>query len=77
MARGMGGTFEDWSIEVEEFYDAANQVVTVLRQHGKAKHGGPEVEMRFAQVWTFRDGLLARMNMYADRDEALAAAGLA
>jgi ketosteroid isomerase-like protein len=71
------GTFEDWSIEVEEFYDAANQVVTVLRQHGKAKHGGPEVEMRFAQVWTFRDGLLARMNMYADRDEALAAAGLA
>jgi ketosteroid isomerase-like protein len=33
--------------------------------------------MRFAQVWTFRDGLIARMEMYLDRDEALAAAGLA
>lgn len=52
-------------------------MVTVLRQHGKAKHGGPEVEMRFAQVWTFRrDGLVTRMNMYADRAEALEAAGV-
>jgi ketosteroid isomerase-like protein len=32
--------------------------------------------MRFAQTWTFRDGLVARMQMYADRDEALQAAGL-
>jgi hypothetical protein len=27
-------------------------------------------------VGTFRDGLIARMEMYADRNEALAAAGL-
>jgi ketosteroid isomerase-like protein len=33
--------------------------------------------MRFAQVWTFRDGLVARMEMYAHRAEALAAVGLA
>jgi ketosteroid isomerase-like protein len=32
--------------------------------------------MRFAQVWTFLDGLVARMEMYADRAEALEAAGL-
>jgi ketosteroid isomerase-like protein len=32
--------------------------------------------MRFGRVWTFRDGLIARMEMYADRDEALEAAGL-
>jgi ketosteroid isomerase-like protein len=29
--------------------------------------------MRFAQVWTFRDGLVARVEMYADRDDALEA----
>jgi ketosteroid isomerase-like protein len=51
-------------------------VVTIARQHWKGKHGGPEVEMRLAQVWTFRDGLGARMEMYADRKEALEAAGL-
>jgi hypothetical protein len=64
------------SLDIEEVFDAGDQVVTIVRQHGKARHGGPEVEMRFAQVWTFRDGLGARMEMCADRDEALEAAGL-
>jgi ketosteroid isomerase-like protein len=67
---------EDWVFDVEEVFDAEDRVVTVGRQHAKPKHGGPEVEMRIAQVWTFRDGLIARMEMYADRDEALEAAGL-
>jgi len=69
-------SFEDWSIVIEEVFDAGDQVVAIVRQRGTAKHGGPEVEMRVAQVWTFRDGLAARMEMYADRDEALEAAGL-
>jgi ketosteroid isomerase-like protein len=68
--------FEDWSIEVEETFEAGDRVVVFVRQHATAKHGGPKVEMRFAQVWTFRNGLLTRMEMYADRDEALEAAGL-
>jgi hypothetical protein len=38
--------------------------------------GRSGVEMRLAQVWTCRDGLGARMEMYADRKEALEAAGL-
>ena len=68
--------FENWSIEVSEVVDAGDQVVTVVDQRANAKHGGPDVEMRLAQVWTFRDGLLARMEMYADRAEAVRAAGL-
>jgi ketosteroid isomerase-like protein len=68
--------FENWSLDVEEVFDAEDQVVTIVRQHATPRHGGPEVEMRFAQVWTFRDGLVARMEMYAERDEALEAAGL-
>jgi ketosteroid isomerase-like protein len=57
-------------------FDADDRVVTFVRQHATSKQGGPEVEMRFAQVWTFRDGLVARMELYLDRDEALADAGL-
>jgi ketosteroid isomerase-like protein len=34
------------------------------------------VEMSFAQVWTIRDGKQARMDMYSDPAEALAAVGL-
>jgi hypothetical protein len=32
--------------------------------------------MSFAMVWTLRDGLAVRMEMYADWAEALKAAGL-
>ncbi len=56
--------------------DAEDHVVAIVRQRGKTKHGSPEVEMRLAQVWTFRDGLAARMEMYDDRAEALEAVGL-
>lgn len=68
--------FENWSIDVEEVFDSGDQVVTVIRQRAQARQGGPEVEMRYAQVWIIRDGLLTRTNLYADRIEALAAAGL-
>jgi ketosteroid isomerase-like protein len=68
--------FENWSLDVEDVFDAGDQVVTFVRQRGKARHGGPEVDMPFAQVWTFRDGLVTRMEMYSDRAEALEAAGL-
>jgi ketosteroid isomerase-like protein len=75
LAQWLGG-FENWSLDVEGTIDADDQVVTVVRQHANPRSGGPVVEMRFAEVWTFRDGLIARMEMDADRDEALEAAGL-
>jgi ketosteroid isomerase-like protein len=68
--------FDNWSIEIEEVIDAGDQAVTFVRQRGNPRHGGPETEMRLAQVWTFRDGRISRMEMYADRAEALQAAGL-
>jgi hypothetical protein len=34
------------------------------------------LEMTFAQVWSFRDGLRSRMEMYSDVDQAIRAVGL-
>jgi ketosteroid isomerase-like protein len=68
--------FDNWSLDIEEVVDAGHQVVSFIRQRANPRHGGPEIEMRMAQVWTFRDGRIARMEMYADRAEALEAAGL-
>jgi ketosteroid isomerase-like protein len=70
------GAFENWSLEVEKVFDEGDQVVTFVRQRARARQAGPELEMRFAQVWTFRDGLIARMEMYLDRSKALEAVGL-
>ena len=70
------GAFENWSLDIEEVFDADGRVVTFVRQRATARQGGPEVEMCFAQVWTFRDGLIETMEMYLDQSEALTAAGL-
>jgi hypothetical protein len=38
---------------------------------------GVPVELRFAQVWSFREGVPVRMVYYADMEEGRRAAGLA
>jgi ketosteroid isomerase-like protein len=68
--------WEDWQLEVESLHDAGDKVVALVRQRGISKAAGMPVEMSFAQVFTVRDGKQTRMEMYSDRDEALAAAGL-
>jgi ketosteroid isomerase-like protein len=70
-------TFGEWGLEVEALHDAGDKVVAVVRQRGRSKTTGLPVEMLFAQVYTVRDGMETRMEMYADPDEALKAVGLA
>ncbi len=69
--------WEDWTIKLEELHEAGDKVVAIAYQRGRSKTTGLPVEMHFAQLWTLRDGKQVRMNMYADPEEALAAAGLA
>jgi len=71
------GAWDEWELDVEGLHDAGEKVVAVLRQRGRSKATGLPVDMHFAQVWTLRAGRQARMEMYADPVEALAAAGLA
>ena len=68
--------WEDWRLEVRELIDAGDDVVAILRQSGRSKTTGLEVDMDFAQVWTIKDGKQTRMRMYADPDEALREVGL-
>ena len=68
--------WDDWELEIDAVHDAGDQVVVLLRQHGRSKSAGMPVEMSFAQVWTLRDGKQSRMDMYSDRAEALEATGL-
>jgi ketosteroid isomerase-like protein len=68
--------WDDWELEVEALLDGGERVVALVHQRGRSKGAGMPVEMSFAQVFTFRDGKQSRMEMYSDRDEALASAGL-
>ena len=60
-----------------ELVDAGDQVVALLDQQMKGRSTGIDVRLgRYAQVFTFRDGLLTHWKCYAKPEDALEAAGL-
>jgi len=70
---------EAWDVfrqEAEEFIEAGDDVVVLIRQHGRPRGSTREVEDEVAQVWTFRDGSAIRFRAFETPAEALEAVGL-
>ena len=70
-------TFDDFTSEIEELCDLGDHhVVAVIHISGRAKHSGTPTELRYAALYTVRDGMLVRVREYATSAEALEAAEL-
>ena len=70
---------EPWAsyrTRIDELIDRGDRIVLLLRDHGRREDMEAEVEIIGASIATIRDGKLARWEDYADRAEALEAAGL-
>ena len=63
-------------IEAEELLDGGDLVVALIRWRGRGKGSGAEIQAEGAHVWELRDGKAVRWDIYRDREQALAAAGL-
>jgi ketosteroid isomerase-like protein len=74
--RDYAAAFEDWHIEPEEFLDAGDQVMAVVRDGGRLKGTEDTVFNRFTHVWTFRGNRVARWKTFTDRVQALEDLGL-
>jgi ketosteroid isomerase-like protein len=70
------GTFDTFRARADEYIEVGALVVTPFTNTATSREG-MEVHARGAWVWTFRDGALARVCLYQELPEALAAAGLA
>jgi ketosteroid isomerase-like protein len=68
--------WEGRRIDVEEVKDGADGVVACLHLTGRGKLSGVEVDLRVYMHYKLRDGKIAYVYEYADRAEALEAAGL-
>jgi ketosteroid isomerase-like protein len=68
--------FDDLDIEWELREAGEERALAVIQMTGRGRESGVPVEMRFAQLWTFRDGRAVRMVLHYDLDEARRAAGL-
>ena len=74
--RQWAGAFDGFGFEAEEAIDAGDSVVVRLHQWGRGKDTGAQVESRTWQVFTFRGGKVVHCRGYANKAEALEAAGL-
>ena len=74
--RGWSEAFDDFGIQAEEMVDTGDSVAVHVRQWGRGKDTGAEVESHTWQVFTFRNGKVVHCRGYETKAEALEAAGL-
>jgi ketosteroid isomerase-like protein len=71
-------SFAEFIYEVEDFIDLGGErVLVLLRLRTRGKGSGAVVEAQPGWIYTIRNGKAVKIEAYLNRDEALAAAGLA
>jgi ketosteroid isomerase-like protein len=74
--RDLLSVFDDFSADVEDWVDAGDHVVAIVRWRGRGKHSGVPVELTAAHLWTLRNRKLRRLRVFPTKAEALEAAWL-
>ena len=71
--RGWLSSWERYRLELIELLQRGDRYFAAVRGSGRGVMSGAYAEDLFFQVWTFRDGLIVRIENFAERDEALQA----
>ena len=70
-------TFDHFTVVAEELRDIeGGRVLATQRLNGRAKLSGTETNLRYAAVYTVREGKVVRAREYLSVEEALEAVGL-
>jgi ketosteroid isomerase-like protein len=79
MRQALGSLFEVWDsyqLEVERIQDVGGRVVAVVREVGRGRASGVEVDGLWGYLITVEDGQIVRIEAYRDASLALQEAGL-
>jgi len=68
--------WSEFSVEAEEFIDAGDRVVVVLRMNATGRGSGVTLDRQDAIVVEMRDRKMVRLDYYNNRKQALQAVGL-
>jgi uncharacterized protein len=63
--------FDDFTVELLEVEEVGGHVVVSMRQRGRGKASGAEVDHPFTHVWTLREGRAVRLQSFAHHDDAV------
>jgi len=82
--RAVGRWFADWfatfepgyRFEIETTRDLGDAVLLIATHSGRGRASGVEVTGRTGYLYTVRDGLIKRVELFARGEDALAAAGI-
>jgi ketosteroid isomerase-like protein len=69
--RGWIESFDGFRIEPEQVVERGDRLIAVVRQSGRGRASGVEVEARLAHVWAVEDGRAVRWEAIPDADQAL------
>jgi ketosteroid isomerase-like protein len=76
LARERGSAWAEWSAPPEQFIDAGNRVVAIVRPKAKGRMSGAKIERRDAILYELRGDKIVRLGYYNDPKQALEAAAL-
>jgi uncharacterized protein len=69
--------FDEYHVEAEDYIDAGDAVVVLVRISGRGRASGAKLETRLAHLWVLgNNGKVIRGEVYRTTEEALAAVGL-
>jgi ketosteroid isomerase-like protein len=70
------GEWEGFSFAPEELVDLGERAFMRVRLSGRGRASGVELEQTVFHLWTFRDGMPWRCEVFVDENAAQQAAGL-
>lgn len=68
--------YERFRLVIDEMIERPDKLLFLARQIGTTKHGGVEVEIAGASLWSLADGRVSQTTFYLDREAALRATGI-
>ena len=76
-AQHISDAWEEFTVRPERFLDLGERVLVLTRERGRGRSSGIEVQSQpTAHLWTLRDGVVVRFQVFWDREEGLEAAGV-
>jgi ketosteroid isomerase-like protein len=64
-------SFDEFRVEPEQVVERGDDLVAVVRQSGRGRASGVEIEIRLAHVWTIQNGRAARWESVPNAEDAL------
>jgi ketosteroid isomerase-like protein len=65
--------WDDYKVIPEEFLDRGDRVVVTVCLRGRGRGSGVEINARFYDLYTLRDGKIVRMDQFTELSQALEA----